>query len=310
MKQIQINAYAKINLSIDVLGKRPDGYHDVAMVLQQIDLHDAVTVGCCEDSRQGPIKITADMKTMPMEQDNIAWKAACLMKQLFPRKSQETIRIHIEKKIPMAAGLAGGSADAAAVLHALNALWECNLPIAELMEIGVKLGADVPFCIMGQAAKNTVLNFNRDGISTCAFAQGIGEKLTPLPPLKAFAVLFKPPVSVPTAEIYKSLDLNAVKMRPDTGSLIQGLREQDFDKVKASMYNVLEEVSTENYPVIAKNREWLQSMASNAKTMMSGSGPTLFALTPDKKSANIILEKIEANRGEKNGDAFLTKTSY
>lgn len=310
MEQIQINAYAKINLSIDVLRKRDDGYHDVSMVLQQIDLHDTVTVSCCEDAGQGAIELSANIQTVPMGQDNIAWKASGLMKQLFPHKSRETIRIHIEKRIPMAAGLAGGSADAAAVLHALNALWQCNLSVAELMEIGVKLGADVPFCIMGQAVKNAVLNFDKGSISTCAFAEGIGEKLTPLPPLKAFAVLFTPPVFVSTAEIYKSLDLNKVRTRPDTHSLILGLREQDFEKIKASMYNVLEEVSVEKYPVIGENRAWLQSISSPAKTMMSGSGPTLFALTQDKNLANAIFKKIQEDEGKKEGNAFLTETSY
>ncbi|HQC82200.1 MAG TPA: 4-(cytidine 5'-diphospho)-2-C-methyl-D-erythritol kinase, partial [Bacillota bacterium] len=261
MEQIQINAYAKINLSIDVLRKRDDGYHDVSMVLQQIDLHDTVTVSCCEDAGQGAIELSANIQAVPMGQDNIAWKAASLMKQLFPHKGRDAVRIHIEKRIPMAAGLAGGSADAAAVLHALNYLWQCGLSVEELMEIGVKLGADVPFCVMGQAAKNEDLNFNNGGISTCALAEGIGEKLTPLPPLKAFAVLFKPPVSLSTAEIYKSLDLNKVRTRPDTSSLIQGLREQDFEKVQASMYNVLEEVSTERYPVIAERRAWLEAIS-------------------------------------------------
>lgn len=309
MNQIQINAYAKINLSIDVLRKRDDGYHDVSMVLQQIDLHDTVTVSCCEDAGEGAIELRANIQAVPMGQDNIARKAASLMKQLFPHKGRNAVRIHIEKRIPMAAGLAGGSADAGAVLHALNYLWQCGLSVEELMEIGVKLGADVPFCVMGQAAKNAELNFNRGGISTCALAEGIGEKLTPLPPLKAFAVLFKPPVFLSTAEIYKSLNLNGIIKRPDTSSLIQGLREQDFEKVKASMYNVLEEVSTERYPVIAERRAWLEAISSHAKTMMSGSGPTLFALTRNKKLARDIFEKIKANGDRINGDVFLTKTS-
>ncbi len=305
MNEIKLKAYAKINLSIDVTGKRPDGYHDVIMVLQQIDLYDTVTVRSHGDIAGTPVRISSDSAEMPTGQDNIVWKAVHLIKEYCPDKARESVEIHIEKNIPMAAGLAGGSADAAAVLRGLNVLWKCDLSLSQLMEIGVKLGADVPFCIMGQAAKDNALGMSKEEASTCALAQGIGEVLTPLPPLSGCVVLSKPPIPVSTAEIYKSLDLNAIERRPDTQSLIKGLQRQDFSAVRAAMYNVLQEVSVRKYPVIAELIQLLGSIAPEAKVMMSGSGPTVFAITPDKDQALSIYNEIQL----KHSNTFLVTTS-
>lgn len=306
MKQIELNAYAKINLSLDVIRKREDGYHEVSMVLHQIELHDVVTVRLGGTADGADIFITSDNDEMPTGRDNIAWKAANLMKELFPGKQSEEIHIHIEKKIPMAAGLAGGSADAAAVLRALNVLWECGLSAEKLMEAGVRLGADVPFCIMAQAA----IDGNSDRskfLSTCALAGGIGEKLDPLPPLKAYAVLLKPPLSVSTGEIYKSLDLNNIKERPNTNDLVFGLKAGEFTRVIESMSNVLENVSVEKYPIIDKERKMLQSIVpGNTKVMMSGSGPTVFALTEKEENAQAVYDSLKGA----DSCAFITKTIF
>ncbi len=305
MQKIELNAYAKINLSIDVTGRRPNGYHDVVMVLQQIDLYDGVTVSRYEGGPAGSIRLTSDRKGMPGGQDNIAWKAAELMKETFPDGMKESVEIHIEKRIPVAAGLAGGSADAAAVLHGLNILWECGLNMQQLMEIGVKLGADVPFCIMAQAAKDERLGFGGESVSTCALAQGIGEKLSSLPPLSAFVVLLKPGIAVSTADIYRNLDVNAIEKRPDTDGLIRGLKKESFAGVKAAMYNVLEEVSVRKYPVINEKKRLLQAIGPEAKIMMSGSGPTVFALTTDKDLAQTIFNEIKLT----NPISFFVQTS-
>ena len=279
--------------------------HEVILVLQADRSYDEVTVSCHEGPSSS-INVTTDSSEIPEGQDNIAWKAAKLMREIFPDKTSGDISICIKKRIPAAAGLGGGSADAAAVLLALNSLCECDLSVAELMKIGVKLGADVPFCIMGQAAKIKAMSFVGEAISTCALAEGIGERLTPLTPLKAYAVLLKPDTAVSTAEVYKNLDIGAIERRPDTASLLEGLKNMDFPMVESAMYNVLEDVSTKKHPVIQEGRRWLQGGASHAKVMMSGSGPTVFALTPDKGSAEAIYNRIKG----KDYRVFLVRTSF
>ena len=191
MREIRLNAYGKINLSIDVIGKRSDGYHNVLMVLHQINLCDSLKISWNKESRQ-MIKIRSDAVELPLDDNNIVWKAHALMKKMYPGVNPGGIVVDIQKRIPIAAGLGGGSADAAAVLHGLNILWNCGLSIGKLMGLGTALGADVPFCIMGQAAQNPALNLGGEKVSTCALAEGIGEKLRPLTPLKAYLVLLKP----------------------------------------------------------------------------------------------------------------------
>jgi len=292
MKEIKLRAYAKINLSIDVLGKRDDGYHDVSMVMQQVDLWDEVTVTSHEGFRPRSVTVTSNLDNLPVDESNIAYKAARLMLPRFCEREGDSIGIRLEKRIPVAAGLAGGSADGAAVLHALNHLWGLGLTLSDLMELGAELGADVPFCIMGQAALHPELRFNDGQASTCALAGGIGEMLAPLPPLAAWVVLSKPPVQVSTAEIYGALKLEEIKERPDTEGIIQGLHEQDFTKVSEGMFNVLEPVSTERFPEILNIKNRMQKNSGLYKTMMSGSGPTVFAVTPDKATAEQIYNGI------------------
>lgn len=298
MNEIKLKAYAKINLSIDVTGKRPDGYHDVRMVMQQIDLCDMVNIKYVEKGGSGLISISSDFDGLPSGSSNIAWKAAALMGEVFPDKGKGDITIHIKKRIPIAAGLAGGSADAAAVLHGLNALWGCGLSVSELMELGVRLGADVPFCLMGQAAANVcagsyphILRLSGEAVSTCALAEGIGEILTPLAPLKGFLVLSKPDISVVTSNIYSSLKIEEISRRPDTSAIIHGLQQEDFHEVTRAMYNVLEEVSMRKYPIIEKEMQLLRKAAGDERVMMSGSGPTVFALVSDENRARMIFNK-------------------
>ena len=197
MKQASTEAYAKINLTLDVTGKRPNGYHDVCMVMQSIGIHDIVTVQT--ETGADDIELTISHCDLPTDSSNLAYRAAQLFLQR-TNKQSDGIRIHIEKHNPIAAGLAGGSTDAAAVLVLLNDLYQTGLTQEQLMEMGLALGADVPFCIAG----GTML------------AEGIGEVLTPLPHApQAFVVLCKPPVAVSTPAIYRAIDSVDIARRPD-----------------------------------------------------------------------------------------------
>ncbi|MDD2216039.1 MAG: 4-(cytidine 5'-diphospho)-2-C-methyl-D-erythritol kinase [Eubacteriales bacterium] len=302
--EITLKAYGKINLSIDVLGKRPDGYHEVCMVMQMIDLWDRIKVRIIHGSNPQSIQITTDCRDLPPDKRNLAYRAAELMLSRYGGVEKGGIGIHLEKKIPMAAGLAGGSGDGAAVLHALNKLWDLRLPLSELMDLGVKLGADVPFCLMGQGALEPVSRFTKGHASTCALATGIGEKLVPLSPIDAWVVLSKPPISVSTKEVYEALNLETITKRPNTGDLVQGLKEADFDKISKNMYNVLENVSEIRYPPIVYTKNIIQSDKGRHQTMMSGSGPTVFAITPDFSVAERIYNKIK----KVNDETFLVET--
>jgi 4-diphosphocytidyl-2-C-methyl-D-erythritol kinase len=287
MKQIQLKAYAKVNLSIDVLAKRQDGYHEVCMIMQQVGLFDEIALSILADSEPGSIKITTDSMELPDDERNLAHRAASLMLTRYGIGRTDAIGIHINKRIPIAAGLAGGSADGAAVLHGLNQIWSLGLPLQELMELGLQLGADVPFCLMGQASLEPGLGFDQNFISSCALAEGIGERLRPLPPMSGWVILSKPSIQVSTADVYRALRLEEVKKRPNTAALILGLERGNFEQIQKSMYNVLEEISVKNYPAIGEAIEQMESIASQSlcpgKVMMSGSGPTIFAFSSEKE---------------------------
>lgn len=292
MKHIQLRAYAKVNLSIDVLGKRQDGYHEVCMIMQQVGLFDEIELSILADSEPGSIQITTNSMELPNDERNLAYRAASLMQTRYGVGRIDAIKIHINKRIPIAAGLAGGSADGAAVLHGLNQLWSLGLSLQELMDLGLQLGADVPFCLMGQASLDPTLGFEQKSISSCALAEGIGERLRPLPPMSGWVVLSKPPIQVPTADVYRALRLEEIEKRPNTEELIQGLERGDFEQIQKSMDNVLEEVSVKNYPAIRETIEQMEAIASQSyhpgKVMMSGSGPTVFAVAPEKDSLEPI----------------------
>lgn len=298
MRNIRLPAYAKINLSIDVLGRRPDGYHTVEMVMHQIRLADLVTVAVAPGS--GEIRVDCDRADVPRDLDNLAGRAAALYLERFadrfPEGAAYDVSIRIEKKIPMAAGLAGGSADAAAALRGLDQLLGRPAGEAALLALAAELGADVPFCVMGQAG------------TPCALAAGIGTDLTPLPPLPAFLVLATPPLALPTAAVYQALDPAAAGPRPDTAALVAGLAAADFRSVAGAMENRLTAPAVRLWPTIGALQQRMEAAAAGSKgpvrVQMSGSGPTVFALCQDRPDA----EAIHAALREEEASIFLTET--
>ena len=277
MNSIQLKSRAKINLSIDVLGKRPDGYHLVEMIMQTIDLFDIIKIFSIEEDK---IIIESNSKDIPLDSKNIVYKAADLIKNHC--NIRKGIKIYIEKNIPIAAGMAGGSSNAAAVLVGLNKLWNLNLSKDELKVLGLKLGADVPFCIEGEAS----------------LAENIGEKLTKIDGLSqdAFVLVCKPDLFVSTKEIYEEIDSKIIEKRPNNKLLIKLLKENNIEMLAKNMYNVLEEVTKEKYPVI-KEIEKVMMENDALGSMMSGSGPTVFGIYDNKEQAEnckqILLESFK-----------------
>ncbi len=268
---MDLKALAKINLGLDVLGRRENGYHDVRMVMQSVYLYDNVRL----EAREEPgIELSSNLYYLPDDSGNIAYKAAQMMIEEFHLEGG--VRITLDKHIPVAAGMAGGSSNAAAVLFGMNRLFGLELTRQELMERGVLLGADVPYCIL----RGTVL------------AEGIGEKLTVLPSIPKCAVLIaKPPVSVSTRVVYEALDSKEIVKHPDIDGLIRALEEGSLKHAAACMGNVLEDVTIPKYPVIREiKQEMMEAGALNA--MMSGSGPTVFGLFENKIKARNAQERI------------------
>ena len=264
MERIQLKALGKINLGLDVLGKRENGYHDVRMILQTVYLYDEVTL----EKRQKPgITVSTNLIYLPTDKTNIAYRAAKILLDEFGER--RGVAIHLKKHIPVAAGMAGGSADAAAVLFGMNRMFGWKLSEKELMERGVTLGADVPYCIM----RGTAL------------AEGIGEKLTRLPAMpKCHLLIAKPPISVSTKLVYEKLDALAIVDHPDIDGIIEGLKDRDLIRVAGSMGNVLQNVTETEYPVITQIKEkMIKGGAINA--MMSGSGPTVFGFFKERSMA-------------------------
>ncbi|MDR3242681.1 MAG: 4-(cytidine 5'-diphospho)-2-C-methyl-D-erythritol kinase [Clostridiales Family XIII bacterium] len=302
MKKITVKAFAKINLALDVLEKLPNGYHAVQTVMQQIDLSDRVTVAWdteIPETEAGKIALTTDSPELPPDGGNLAWRAARLMLAEFAPAKPGKVSIHIEKRIPVAAGLAGGSGDAAAVMHALAFLWGLRLPLESLVEKGALLGADVPFCVMGQAALNPETGcLDTAAASAAALAEGVGELLTPLPALEGWILLVKPPVSVSTAEIYGKIAFEKIGERPDVLELAEGLRRKDMGRIKKNMVNVLEKVSAEEYPVIKSVKDKLLAAPAREAVLMSGSGPAVFAFFKDEKPARKAYTSLRKVFGE------------
>lgn len=272
MDKMELKALGKINLGLDVLGRRENGYHDVRMVMQTLYLYDQITI---EKTEKPGIELSTNLFYLPVNENNLAYRAADLLMQEFG--VEEGVKITLEKHIPVAAGMAGGSSNAAAVLYGINRMFSLGLSQEELMERGVKLGADVPYCIM----RGTVL------------AEGIGEILTPLPAMPRCTVLVaKPPISVSTKLVYEKLDAHEIENHPDIDGVLEGLERQDLKKIASSMGNVLERVTVEEYPVIEEIKEMMkENGALNA--MMSGSGPTAFGLYSDKRMAKEAAQKIK-----------------
>ncbi len=275
MQHIELKALAKINLGLDVLGKRANGYHDVRMVMQTIYLYDDVNL---ERVKKQEIKIKSNLYYLPSNENNIAYQAAKLLMDEFG--ITEGVHIHLKKRIPVAAGMAGGSSNAAAVLYGMNQLFDLKLSQQELMERGVKLGADVPYCIM----RGTVL------------AEGIGEILTPLAPMpKCYILIAKPPISVSTKVVYEKLDSGAIVEHPDIDGLIQGLEAEDLEIVASKMGNVLEQVTITDYPVIEEIKNVMKSDGA-INAMMSGSGPTVFGIFKNRQDAKKAMDTLKRRK--------------
>ncbi|MCD7981173.1 MAG: 4-(cytidine 5'-diphospho)-2-C-methyl-D-erythritol kinase [Clostridiales bacterium] len=262
MDEISLKALAKINLGLDVTGLREDGYHEVRMVMQSIHLYDRVEM---KKTKSPHIHVETNLYYLPVDENNLVYQAAKLMKDEF--KIKEGVRITLRKFIPVAAGMAGGSSDAAAVLVGMNRMFNLGLKQNKLMELGQRLGADVPFCVM----RGTAL------------AEGIGEKLTALPPMPRCPILIaKPAVVVSTKQVYEQLKLNDSTKHPDIDSIIENIRQKNLRGVAEHMENILETVTVRQYPVI---REIKALMKSNGalNAVMSGSGPTVFGLYQNEK---------------------------
>ena len=261
MDKIKLKALGKINLGLDVLGRRPNGYHDVRMVMQTVYLYDQILL---EKTDKEGISLKTNLFYLPVNENNLAYRAAKMLIDEFAIK--EGVHISLEKHIPVAAGMAGGSSNAAAVLYGMNRLFQLGLTDQELMERGVKLGADVPYCIM----RGTVL------------AEGIGEELTPLPAMpKCHVLLAKPPISVSTQKVYEKLDAQEVTKHPDIDGILLGLQTGDLEKITSSMGNVLENVTITEYPQIERIKDVMKEEGA-LNAMMSDSGPTVFGIYDDK----------------------------
>lgn len=285
MNQLMLKARAKINLTLDVVGKRENGYHDLQMVMQTINLYDTIKL---RKTKTSGIHLSSNYAWLPTNEKNIAYRAA----QVFFENMGETggIAIEITKRIPVAAGLAGGSTDAAATLIGLNRLFHTQYSLEELMKMGLTLGADVPFCLL----RGTVL------------AEGIGEILTPLKPMpQTYVVLVKPPISVSTATVYKNLVLDEKIKHPDTKAMLQAIDDGDKVGIGKLMGNVLESVTIPMHTQIQTIKEDLLKYGAIG-SMMSGSGSTVFGLFEDMNLAQKALRyfKIQCNLRE----AYITTT--
>lgn len=277
---LTLSANAKINLTLDILGTREDGYHEVAMIMQEISLHDTLSMGKFNQGISLTIAIEGQQGTLPADESNLCWKAAALVQKEY--NLQEGVEIHLIKRIPMAAGLAGGSADAAAVLKGMNHLFRLGMTEARLCELGARLGSDIPFCIMG----GTML------------ATGRGEVLTRLPSFPRLSVvLAKPPVGVSTAWAYKTYDAGYDGPHPDNEAMLAAIHEGDAHKAAGLLCNVLEGVTEVEHPVIADYKRLMLEHGAMA-SMMSGSGPTVFGLVREKQQAWHLADTLKQYDGE------------
>lgn len=283
MHQISLKSRAKINITLDVIGKMPNGYHDLSMIMQTVNLYDLVYI---RKMYAKGIRLTTNLRWLPNDEGNIVYQASKLFKESMGIDTG--VSIELNKRIPVAAGLAGGSTNAAATLIGLNALFETGLSQDELMQMGVKLGADVPYCILGGTA----------------LAEGIGDILTPLAPMPdCYILIAKPKINVSTATVFKSLDIAAIKKHPDNKKVIDAIEEKDIDTIASNMCNVLETVTEKRYPVIKKIKDvMLQYGAKGA--VMSGSGPTVFGIYHSRSQAKKAVYKLKLDYLV--GDVFIT----
>ena len=284
MKDISVKALAKINLGLDVVRKREDGYHEVRMVMQTIHLFDRLEIS---KNTSGEITMETNLSFLPTNENNLVYKAAKLLQDEFAIK--DGVHVWLHKYIPVAAGMAGGSTDAAAVLYGMNQIFDLGLTREELMERGVKIGADVPYCIM----RGTAL------------AEGIGEKLTRLPQLpKCYILVGKPAVNVSTKLAYENLDLQNMGSHPDIDGMISDIENGDLYTMVSRMGNVFEPGIIGKYPVIQEIKDLMEAHGA-LKAMMSGSGPTVFCLCEELSKAQQICEVMKS----RNPESFVAKTT-
>ena len=264
MNSLRLNAYAKINLGLDVVRKREDGYHEVRMIMQTINMYDKLTMKPIDEDK---IVLTTNLSFLPIDENNLVYKAIKLIKD----KHQVTsgVSVHLEKHIPVAAGMAGGSSDCAAALVGMNQLFNLKLSQKTLMEYGVTLGADVPYCIL----RGTALS------------EGIGEILTPLPPTpQCYVLIAKPPVHVSTKFVYENLKANELEKHPDIDGMVDAIKEGSIVGVAKRLENVLETVTIPAYPEIGTLKQIMLDCGA-MNSLMSGSGPTVFGLFEKEKDA-------------------------
>ncbi len=282
MDGYRTRAYAKINLGLDVVKRLPDGYHQVKMIMQNIGIYDELTFEKAEHA----VTIVTDSTELPTDENNLIYKAA---RYLFDKYSISSgLRVRLRKNIPIAAGLAGGSADAAATMKGINVLFGLGLSTGELMKDGSAIGADVPYCILGGTA----------------LAEGIGEKLTPLPPIPACYILVAAPeINVSTKYVYQHLNLQAVTRHPDIDGMTAAVKAGQLDGITSRMENVLETVTVPTYPVIADIKEQMLCLGAE-NSLMSGSGPTVFGIFRERNTAEAAYEEIVKSNPA--GQVFLT----
>ena len=268
---MRLQAFAKINLGLDVVRKREDGYHEVRMIMQTIRMYDQLDM---RKSVEPGIHLTTNKKYIPVDENNLVWRAAKLMMDTCG--IMEGVSIHLHKVIPVAAGMAGGSSDAAATLVGMNRLFHCGLSKEKLMELGVQIGADVPYCVL----RGTAL------------AEGIGEKLTVLPPMPDCWILIgKPGISVSTKYVYTTLDLNTDTVHPDIDGMKKALEDGNLYGITERMGNVLQDVTIPAYPEVERIKEQMKTLGA-VNAMMSGSGPTVFGIFDNEEKAQEACQKL------------------
>lgn len=266
MKEVKLKARAKINISLDVVRKREDGYHDLSMIMQTINLYDKVNIRI-GSKKAAPIVIKTNLSFLPTDEKNLVYRVIDYMKKTYDIK--ENVFVDLFKLIPIAAGLAGGSADAAATIKGMDKLFNLNLSQEDMISIGKMFGADIPYCIV----QGTVL------------AEGIGDEMTLLEPFpECYIVIAKPHVSVSTAFVYGNLKLDSIKKRPDNNLLIEAINHNDLNTISNNLYNVLEEVTIEEYPIITQIKELLVKQGAKG-ALMSGSGSAVFGIFEHKDIA-------------------------
>lgn len=273
MDSIVLKSYGKINLGLDVVKRRPDGYHEVRMIMQTVGLYDTLTM---KKQKKDEITMRCDLSFLPTDQKNLVYQAAALMKEKYGISAG--VEIDLRKRIPVAAGMAGGSSNCAAAIKGMNQIFDLKLSTEEMCEIGVSLGADVPYCIWGGTA----------------LAEGIGEKLTRISPMPDCQILIaKPGISVSTAFVYKNLPLDQLQHHPDIDGMLRNLEEKDLDGICSKLENVLETVTIPRYPISRQIKEHLPTMGAEG-ALMSGSGPTVFGIFKEKKTAKKALESLRS----------------